>query len=44
MITIAINVTAHGEPIKSIGFMNMPDGPRILTGSTDATVKVKNYK
>ena len=33
-------VKAHEMPIKSMGVL--PDGPRILTGSADCTVKVWN--
>lgn len=33
-------IPAHKKPVKSIGVLNLPSGPKILTGSSDSTVKV----
>ena len=40
MVAVATRTKAHDMPIKSMGVL--PDGPRILTGSADCTVKVWN--
>jgi hypothetical protein len=36
-----MSIPAHQKPIKTIAVMNMPTGPKVLTGSSDATVKVR---
>ena len=40
MVSVVSQVQAHEQPIKSMGVLS--DGPRILTGSADCTVKVWN--
>ena len=43
LFVVAFTVPAHSpQPIKSIGVLNTENGPKILTGSTDCTVKVWN--
>ncbi len=41
MVVVAFTIPAHTQPIKTVGVLNMPDGPKLLTGSTDSTVKVR---
>ena len=41
MVAVALKIKAHEWPIKSMAVL--PDGPRILTGSADCTVKVIIY-
>lgn len=38
MVAVALKIKAHEWPIKSMAVL--ADGPRILTGSADCTVKV----
>lgn len=38
MVAVALTIKAHEWPIKSMAVL--ADGPRILTGSADCTVKV----
>jgi hypothetical protein len=40
MVVVAFTIPAHKEPIKTVGVLNMSDGPKLLTGSVDSTVKV----
>ncbi len=44
MIVVAFTIQAHSSPIKTVGVLNLPEGPKLLTGSTDATVKVDVHK
>ena len=39
MVAVALKIKAHEWPIKSMAIL--ADGPRILTGSADCTVKVR---
>lgn len=40
---MAFTIPAHDQhPVKSIALLNMPDGPKLLSGSTDSNVKVWN--
>lgn len=39
MVAVALKIKAHEWPIKSMAVL--ADGPRILTGSADCTVKVR---
>jgi hypothetical protein len=38
MVAVALKIKAHEWPIKSMAVL--AEGPRILTGSSDCTVKV----
>lgn len=40
LVSVAMTIVAHKEPVKSLGVLAMPDGPRLLSGSTDSTVMV----
>ena len=44
MCVVAFTIKAHEQPIKSIGVLSMPEGPKLITGSSDATVKVWNLQ
>ena len=39
---VGFQVNAHEKPIRSLGMVSMPDGPRLITGSQDQSVKVWN--
>lgn len=42
MVAVALKIKAHEWPIKSMAVL--ADGPRILTGSADCTVKVRTLR
>ena len=42
VITISSNVKAHDAPIKSLNVLSVGDVPRLLSASTDSTIKVCN--
>lgn len=43
LASVAFTIPAHGQnPVKSVALLSMPDGPKLLSGSTDSTVKVWN--
>ena len=42
-IVTLIALKAHENPIKCLGVVEASDSPRILSGSTDSTIKVRIY-
>jgi len=43
-VVVALSVPAHGpKALKAIGSLTTPDGLKVLTGSSDQTVKIWNF-
>jgi hypothetical protein len=40
LAVVAFTIPAHTQPVKSIALLKMPEGPKLLSGSSDSTVKV----
>ena len=42
LAVVAFTIPAHTQPVKSIAVLKLPEGPKLLSGSTDSTVKVSD--
>ena len=43
LAVVAFTIPAHQTPVKTLALLKLPEGPKLLSGSTDKTVKVRTY-